>query len=216
MDSAHTEGVIKFHLTHHSTPLEPGEYWQELNAWRSILFQLQFIGHDVNRYMGLGFGNISTRLDAERFLITGSQTGGCDPLTLQQYCRIIHADPHHNQIESEGLISPSSETLTHAAIYQIDPRIRAVIHVHHPLLWQQAETLKLPATAAHIPYGTPQMAKSVQHLIQEQIQQTHGLFAMQGHEDGIISFGINLPQAAGLLLNAYAQALALPPEGVIR
>lgn len=209
MNSAHTEGVIKFDLTHHPKPLEPNDEWQTLNAWRSILFQLQLIGQNPNRYEGLGFGNISVRLSSERFLITGSQTGHLEPLTLEHYCLVTHADPHRNQIESEGLIRPSSETLTHAAIYQCDSQIRAVIHVHDPLIWHHCEALGLAVTPAHIPYGTRQMAESVQQLIQHQKQPTQSVFGMLGHEDGIVSFGTSLAQAGKELIDIYARALAL-------
>ena len=90
----------------------------ELNAWRHILFCLKLIGGRLDRYQGLGFGNISARESTSystNFIITGSQTGHFPNLKLNQYVRIEKADLQNFRLVANGDCSPSSESFTHAA-----------------------------------------------------------------------------------------------------
>lgn len=189
------EGVLKFQLEHRSESLRDvgftDAHIEDINGWRSKLMILGLIGAVPERYGGLGFGNLSCRT-ADGFLITGSQTGHLTSLGLEDYAEVTLADTDRNLIVSRGGTRPSSESLTHAAVYRSDMAIQAVFHVHSPELWRQSH----PATAADIPYGTPDMARAVTGLIQS----TSGLFTMQGHEDGVVSYGTDC-QEAGLQLN---------------
>ena len=69
------EGVIKFHVEH-ETEAGCGESdIVELTKWRKELRTAGLVGQDLARYGGLGFGNLSKRLEDGTFLITASQTG---------------------------------------------------------------------------------------------------------------------------------------------
>ena len=57
------EGVIKYTIEHSAAPPLPASDLAALNAWRKILNQLALIGQDPARYDGIGFGNISCRLE---------------------------------------------------------------------------------------------------------------------------------------------------------
>ena len=100
------EGVIKYQLEHTQKPINEKFSFCEINAWRTIIFRLDLIGQDPERYENLGFGNISQRLDAKssQFIITGSQTGHIEHLSPEHYCLVVKADPHKNRIESCGLL----------------------------------------------------------------------------------------------------------------
>jgi ribulose-5-phosphate 4-epimerase/fuculose-1-phosphate aldolase len=87
----------------------------------------------------------------------------------------------------DGLTIASSESLTHAALYAIDPTIQSVVHVHHHESWISG-LHQLPTTPADIAYGTPEMAKSLQQCYYRH-KNTSNIICMAGHEDGIISFG---------------------------
>ena len=202
------EGVIKYQLLHHPCPVAADIDIAELNGWRSLMYKLQLIGQIPERYANLGFGNISRRLvpGQEKFLISGTQTGHLPKLRLADYALVLSASPASNRIESCGLSRPSSESLTHAGIYQRDAAINAVIHVHSPELWHNTQRLHLPHIAADIPYGTPEMALAVQDLFNSGRLASLQLFSMLGHEDGIVAFGSSISAAAMQLLTQLAKA----------
>ena len=202
-----SEGVIKYESLHQHRPLAANTDIAELNGWRSILYQLKLIGQLAEKYDGLGFGNISRRLvpGQDKFLISGTQTGHLPKLSLADYALILSASPENNRIESSGLSRPSSESLTHAAIYLQDSAVQAVIHVHSPALWHNTQCLELPYIAADIPYGTPQMAHAVQELFISGRLLALQIFSMLGHEDGIVAFGASLSAAAMQLLTQLAK-----------
>src|SRR5262245_58124993 len=131
------EGVIKFEASHEDRRLEPrvlGELACKLAAWREIMAKTQLVGQDPARYDGAGYGNVSGRVGppsanrgARAFLITGTQTGGKACVSLSDFCVVKDYDYHKNRVSSYGPILPSSESMTHAAIYDLSPHIRYVL-----------------------------------------------------------------------------------------
>ncbi len=205
------EGVIKYQLEHTEKPIVEKISLSEINAWRTIIFRLGLIGQDPERYDNLGFGNISQRLDSQssQFIISSSQTGHIEHLSPEHYCLVVQADPRKNQIQSCGLYKPSSESLTHASIYAQDGNIQAVIHVHSPEIWNNTAALNLPHISADIPYGTVEMAIAVEQLFQSGDLQRTSLFTMLGHEDGVVSFGVNMQEAAWELIKCLSLAIGI-------
>ena len=205
------EGVIKYQLEHTEKPIVEKISLSEINAWRTIIFRLGLIGQDPERYDNLGFGNISQRLDSQssQFIISSSQTGHIEHLSPEHYCLVVKADPRKNQIQSCGLYKPSSEFLTHASIYAQDGNIQAVIHVHSPEIWNNTAALSLPHISANIPYGTVEMAIAVEQLFQSGDLQRTSLFTMLGHEDGVVSFGVNMQEAAWELIKCLSLAIGI-------
>ena len=205
------EGVIKYQLEHTEKPIVEKISLSEINAWRTIIFRLGLIGQDPERYDNLGFGNISQRLDSQssQFIISSSQTGHIEHLSPEHYCLVVKADPRKNQIQSCGLYKPSSESLTHASIYAQDGNIQAVIHVHSPEIWNNTAALNLPHISADIPYGTVEMAIAVEQLFQSGDLQRTSLFTMLGHEDGVVSFGVNMQEAAWELIKCLSLAIGI-------
>jgi ribulose-5-phosphate 4-epimerase/fuculose-1-phosphate aldolase len=93
----------------------------------------------------------------------------------------------------------SSESLTHAAIYDCTKETNAVIHVHHKEKWTSL-LHKAATTNTSIPYGTPEMAYAIQDLIVKNKIGAHKIIAMGGHEEGLIFFGRTLEEAALTIL----------------
>ena len=91
--------------------------------------------------------------------------------------------------------------MTHGTVYALDAGVQWVIHAHSPHIWRHAEALGLPLTAADVPYGSPELAAEVERLFRDTEVAALGIFAMAGHEDGIVAFGggssIDLAKAAG-------------------
>ena len=209
------EGVVQYNLTFFPADPLPAAMLGSLNAWRQILFRLGLIGQDPHRYGGLGFGNVSIRLEsgnAASFIISGTQTGGMDRLSPEHYSLVKSCDPATNSVVAEGIVRPSSESLTHGSLYRLDHTIGAVIHAHSPQIWSQADAIGLPQTNPSAAYGTPEMAEEVSRLFQNTPVSILKIFAMGGHEDGIVAFGRNMEQA-GLTLVRY---LALATAGVVQ
>jgi L-ribulose-5-phosphate 4-epimerase len=201
------EGVIKFKLDFSMAGPVDLQPLAELNQWRTILWQQALIGQDPARYEGYGFGNVSQRIgddDAVRgkrcFVISGTQTGHLPELDNTHYTVVKSYDAASNAVSAAGPIKPSSESLTHGMIYDLDNAIRIVLHVHSPDIWLAADSLGIPVTDSAVPYGTPQMAAEVQRLFKETDVYEQKIFSMGGHEDGVVSFGTTAEEAGEILL----------------
>jgi ribulose-5-phosphate 4-epimerase/fuculose-1-phosphate aldolase len=210
------EGVIKFEADHTRRDLEPiryGEVACKLASWREVFGKLQLVGQDPARYGGAGYGNVSARVGPlgsargrRAMLISGTQTGGLPRIGLPHLCLVERYDYVHNRVTSAGAVEPSSETMTHGAIYDLSPAIRFVFHVHSPVLWQHAEALRIPITDPRVPYGTPEMAHEVMRLHRSSALSTQRVLSMGGHEDGIIVFGQTAESAGETLVGLLARA----------
>lgn len=201
------EGVIKYRLDYRSSPACDESLLESIQQWRLTLNQLGLIGQDDRRYGGLGYGNISIRHKGG-FIISGTQTGHLDRLTPEHYAFVESCDPKVNHIVAAGPVKPSSEALTHGAVYQLDETIQAVIHVHSPEVWSLSDRLFLPATPVDVPYGTPEMAAAVAQLWRDNRLKLSPVFTMAGHQDGVVSFGRDMTEAGMALLNTFQWARA--------
>jgi ribulose-5-phosphate 4-epimerase/fuculose-1-phosphate aldolase len=206
------EGVIKYSLDFQRQALNAShKVLSEINACRSLMIGNGLLGQDEDRYGGYGFGNISKRRTESNtdFLISGSQTGHEHSLSNASLSCITDINIEQNTLRAYGEIEPSSESMTHGVLYQISDRIQAVIHVHSPDIWRNAEVLNLASTAKDIPYGTPEMARAVQQLSSERMLGKAPLpilFVMKGHEDGVVAAGESLTQCTNILLNTLQQS----------
>nr|WP_282571352.1 class II aldolase/adducin family protein [Methylonatrum kenyense] len=154
----------------------------------------------------MGFGNVSCRRGSG-FIISGTQTGERESLAVDGYCQVTDCDPTVNRVEASGPVRPSSEALTHGAVYRARPQAGCVLHGHSSEIWQRATNLGLAVTDAAVTYGTPAMAAEVARLLDAAGMADSGVFAMGGHEDGVIAFGPDEDTAGGLLVAALACAL---------
>ena len=201
------EGVIKFRLRFtEAAPVEM-EPLEALNHWRTILWQQALIGQDPARYEGYGFGNVSQRIGAGNaapgkrcFVISGTQTGHVPELDNRHYTLVKTYDAASNSVSTAGPIKPSSESLTHGMLYDLDDEIQVVLHVHSPDIWLAAVNLGLPVTNSSVPYGTPAMATEVRRLFNDTDVRERKIFSMGGHEDGIVSFGTTAEEAGETLI----------------
>lgn len=203
------EGVIKYTLDFSPEAAQPFSMIPALNAWRTVCRRCGLIGQDPDRYDGYGFGNISSRLNPDRppFLISGSQTGHLPVLTDADFAVVERCDVGENRVVARGALRPSSESMTHATVYQQDPAAQAVIHAHSPEIWGLADDLAIPQTAAGVPYGSPAMGDEVARLFADQRLAEKKIFVMGGHVDGVVTFGQTIDEAGFVLLQALADAL---------
>ncbi len=198
-----TEGVIKFQLDFKRGGALDYAQIERIELWRQRLMRLGLIGQDDKRYEGLGFGNISHRVNysgvSHAFVITGTQTGQLQQMDAEHYALVTDCDPQRNRLQAQGAVKPSSEAMTHAVIYRKLPQVEAVIHIHSPELWRHAQQLGLAVTNPAVEYGTPQMATEIERLIDAGLPRGHTI-SMGGHEDGVITWGESLHAAGNEIL----------------
>ena len=174
----------------------------ELNVYRRKLLDLHLIGVDQN---GIGFGNLSVRDGTTKnFHITGSATEDIHELTMANCAKVVACDFGKNQVRYKGAAMPSSESLTHAAIYESDATAGAVVHCHCSKLWA-AVLNEAPTTSKAAEYGTPEMANEIMQLYTRTNAQTRKIVVMGGHEGGILTFGKDLEEAFAVLMRERQQ-----------
>ena len=188
---------VKFTFERACADIAPFDALTELNACRRKLLEMGLIGLDSS---GIGFGNLSVRDGASRkFYVTGSATGGLPKLSLTNCVRVVAYDFARNSLSYEGAAIPSSESLTHAAIYESDLSTSAVIHCHDSGLWA-ALLDRVPTTSKAVQYGTPEMAYEICRLFEETDVQNRKVLVMAGHAGGVVAFGKTLEQAFDVLM----------------
>ena len=196
-------GSVKFKCE--QVPIEISRFagFAELNRYRRKLLELGMIGVDAS---GVGFGNLSIRNGAaSRFYITGSATGGISELMPANCAKVVAYDFARNWLQCEGSAVASSESLTHAAVYESDPTARAVIHCHDMKLWA-ALLDKAPTTPKRVEYGTPEMAYAVRRLFEMTDVKRRKIFAMAAHDGGLVTFGRDLQDAFRILMRSDEQS----------
>lgn len=190
------EGYIKFQAIWQKEPEYPKALFQDLIKWRQACYAEKWIGVYPE---GIGFGNISCRIkNTDQFFISGSGTGQLPVLSAKDIAKVTAVDAPNNKLWCSGPILASSESMSHAVIYRLQPWVNGVIHIHDLLLWQKL-LHKVPTTAATAPYGSPEMVASINDLIKETHLPQSKIFVMEGHPEGIFAFGSDLEEAFHVL-----------------
>lgn len=187
------EGYIKFSFDLNEKDIPSSSDWKTIESVRKTLYKQGLIGSYPN---GIGFGNISTRVALSEFLITGSATGGKSDLKIQDYCIINEYDFSRNHVKGTGKTNPSSESMSHGAIYSTSYIINAVIHIHCKKLFDRMlADAAIPRTSLEIRYGTQEMAYAITEIV-TQINSNSGYFVTAGHDEGIFAFGQTIEEAS--------------------
>jgi L-ribulose-5-phosphate 4-epimerase len=195
------EGYIKFkcELTDANFEFKDHDF-SNLERWRGKMFEMGLIGVYPD---GIGFGNISLRAgSSSAFIISGSATGSHPHLCKDQYALVTHVNFEENSLICTARLNASSESMSHAVIYETCSLVNGVIHLHSKILWGQLIN-RIPTTLSTVTYGTPEMAYEIKRVIRENDLISAGLIVMGGHEEGIIAYGKDLDEAGKLILNLY-------------
>jgi L-ribulose-5-phosphate 4-epimerase len=193
------EGYVKFAARWERGPAPLGI--EDLVAVRNGLHAMGLIGEYVE--VGIGYGNVSKRIgDSQRFTVSGTATGNIAMATADHFSEVREWSIEENSVSCIGPVAASSESLTHAMLYACDPRIGAVLHVHHRGFWEHLLRTR-QSTGAGIAYGTPAMAMEMARLLKTPGIWEYPIIAMAGHEEGIVAFGGNLHTAMEKLKAEY-------------
>ncbi len=196
------EGYIKYKCNWNNIGIDiPSTALGSFSKWRKVLYDYLLIGMYQN---GIGYGNISQKDSETAFFITGSATGNKSFLEKSDYSKVTKWDFENNELECFGRTKASSESLSHAAVYDTLKNTGAVIHVHSIKMWNKYKNL-LPTTDESMEYGTPALAYEITDLIRRERISEQGIIVMGGHEEGILTFGKNLESAGNVLLKYYNQ-----------
>lgn len=185
------EGYIKFRSHWEVGEALPAAAIAQLNACRAVLYQQGLIGAYAD---GIGYGNVSERLPDGQFLITGSATGRLPVLDGRHFSRVTAVAEEANALWCVGPVAASSESMSHAAVYACCPEARMVVHVHSLALWERL-LRQVPATPATVAYGTPEMAAAIRELFRTTAVARLRIFAMEGHREGLFTFGEDMASA---------------------
>jgi hypothetical protein len=191
------DGYIKYRSERRDGTVAPSAELDALNRARTSLFDRKLIGVYPN---GVGFGNLSVRTQGRLFVVTASATGGMRTLANEHYCLVEEFSTAENRVRSVGLLPASSEAMTHGAIYTAHATVQCVMHVHSRPLFDYCISGGHLSTSASIPYGTPAMAQAVSALVVAQ-PGLPVLFAMAGHDEGMVAYGADVASTLYKLLN---------------
>lgn len=191
------EGYVKFNPQWTPAPPLAPEAIASLNHWRQSIYKLGLIGVYPN---GIGYGNISCRYqDSSQFIISGTATGKLASLTPEHYTLVTKVEAPKNMLWCEGPVLASSESMSHAAVYENCPEVKGVIHIHHMELWQRL-LHQVPTTDASALYGSPEMVRAIHHLFATTPLRAIRIFVMEGHPEGVFVFGNTLEDAVEVLM----------------
>ena len=198
------EGYIKFNSQRRDGEVPHSAALDELNRVRTALFDLGLIGVLPD---GIGYGNLSIRTGGQQFVISASATGADRVLSPAQYSLVESFSIESNSVHCVGRLPASSESMTHGAIYAANTAVQCVLHVHSRTLFNWLLQENWPSTPAHVPYGTPAMADAVTQLV-AQPSQLPVLFAMAGHQDGVVAYGSDIASVFNLVSDTFGSITA--------
>jgi ribulose-5-phosphate 4-epimerase/fuculose-1-phosphate aldolase len=197
------EGYTKYQCDWRIGPCLSVDVIAHLNQCRNRLHQAGLVGHYAAD--DVGYGNVSVRAAGSgAFIISGTQTGHIACTNEQHFSLVTGYDIDANRLSCTGPVQASSEALTHAAIYELDAAIGAVVHVHSAPLWQALQGI-MPTTDAGVAYGTPAMAHEFKRLYQQTDLPSLRIAVMAGHPEGIVTFGSSIDAATDRVLELAAK-----------
>jgi hypothetical protein len=182
------EGYIKFDYLLIDGPPLSFDVIEDINDFRTELWDKGLLGTLPD---GISFGNISKRASECLFIISGSNTGKYRILQPEHYVCITEVNINSNLLVCNGKVPPSSEALTHSAIYSALPSVNFVVHFHNSKIWAQLVN-KFPTTNPKAEYGTIELAKELGLLCKLLNPQKDNIVVLGGHRDGIVAFAENI------------------------
>ncbi len=195
------DGIIKYNCKLIDAAPVPEVLITELNKWRNKLHLLALIAEDDDR---IGYGNISQRIAlTNSFIISGSQTGGITTLEPKHYSTVDNYDIEKNSLTCQGKIKASSESLTHAIIYDSLPEINCVIHIHNKELWEKLLFNELTTSQESL-YGSIELVYEIKELLKHVDLERNKIIVLSGHEDGVFFFGKSISDAGMKILESIS------------
>jgi ribulose-5-phosphate 4-epimerase/fuculose-1-phosphate aldolase len=221
--TANDEGYVKYHCDYTEEAIEEPPGFEALDAARTKLHDLGLIGVLPSRVAdrrsadaapgramegaplsGVGFGNVSIRVDDELFLISGTATGAVRDLGFRGYSLVTACDIKANKLSCRGPARASSESMSHWAVYSACAGAGCVIHIHNRRIFDGLLAEKAPATPREAAYGTPEIALAIADLVQR-LARDRGSLVMAGHDEGVIAWGPSVEDTLNIVIELFAK-----------
>lgn len=202
------EGYIKFDYLLIDGPPPSIELIDDINNLRTELWDKGLLGSLPD---GVSFGNISKRALECLFIISGSNTGKYRILSSEHYVCVTEIKISSNLLVCSGKIPPSSESLTHSAIYSTLPSINFIVHFHNHEIWTQFLN-EFPTTNPDAEYGTIELASELISLCKSLNPQKDNIVVLGGHKDGIVAFAEDIKTLYERIVNllGYQKQISNP------
>lgn len=179
------EGYIKFRYKAINDSVPDLSCVEDLIDLRTKLYDLGLIGFKD----GVSFGNLSKRLKANEFIITISNIGRIRILQPEHFATVSFVEINNNYVEYKGKYPPSSETITHFAVYYAFQKANYVVHFHHYQIWEETKN-KFPSTPEDKSYGTVELARAIIDIRSKfKYEPSSEIIVLGGHEAGLLVFG---------------------------
>jgi ribulose-5-phosphate 4-epimerase/fuculose-1-phosphate aldolase len=129
---------------------------------------------------GLSYGNISARLDENRFWMSAS---GVDKSNLREIGRDILLVKDYDEEKGAMVLSVppnveprrvSVDAIEHWMIYQEHPKVGAILHVH---AWMTG----IPSTQFNYPCGTQELGQAVADIVREHEDPSRAVVGLKNH-----------------------------------
>ncbi|OFX71279.1 MAG: hypothetical protein A2X12_03030 [Bacteroidetes bacterium GWE2_29_8] len=190
------EGYIKFNVNNDFKQNNINDIViRDINKVRKYLKDKGLIGYDGNA--NVSFGNISHRILGNTFVITSTNTGKYRFLRKQELSLVYDFDIKRNSISSNGMKLPSSETLSHVAIYLANQNVNAVIHIHSEYLWTKYFNV-ISSIGEEFLYGTTELSEQIFKKVSSE-NKSKGIILFKGHENGLIVFAEDIFSAKQII-----------------
>ncbi|TVR73306.1 MAG: class II aldolase/adducin family protein [Sphaerobacteraceae bacterium] len=167
--------------------IKAGRTLDELNLLPAPFPMDQFLSPKEMRHVkrlygigGLSYGNLSARLDDNRFWMSAS---GVDKSKLEEIGRDIMLVTGFDEERPAMIISVppnveprrvSVDAIEHWMVYQEHPQVGAIIHVH---AWVDG----IPSTEMNYPCGTIELAEAVAELVRQEPDPGHAIIGLRNH-----------------------------------
>ena len=136
------------------------------------------------------------------------KSGLLEKLTPEHYILCTECHLNENTLYAKGVNSPSASAMIHGALYHVaGDDVQWVLHIHQQQLWENWEALGFLHTPKDMDIGTPDMAREIQKLYQN--NGVEKVVAMLGHKGGLITWGPNIEKLIQLYKDCLNDVIAL-------
>lgn len=142
------------------------------------------------KYGDSSFGNMSIRIE-KGFVITSRKSDKSE-LGIEDMIEVVEVDHDQKKKFVRGNKKPSSDMLTHEAIYKKFSEVNAIIHAHDELMVEKST--EIPTTEVDYPCGCLEAAAEVLKTLEKS---KSNYIVLKNH--GVLALGKNLDEAKRLI-----------------
>lgn len=184
---------------------------KQCNRIEKVRRRLHCLGLLGSHCNGRSYGNVSNRYKKKKnsFVITATQTGDYPKLSTKYYSLVKKIDFKKKVTYAVGPSKPSCQSGLHWSVYEMNPKINAVIHIYSEKLVEymlENDYLCIPNTDYHTFYSE-RILKDVKELYKNVDPFLNNIFLVTGELEGVVIFGKTLADAEKSLYSIINKVL---------